>query len=212
MSTTDANYDQIKTNIGILQGDALSALLFNCYLADLAPELEKEKYGPKLQKERIAILSYADACVLLSESMTELKEMLRRLEEYCETNMLIINTKKTKIMIFRYGPIPREAKFKILGEEIEIVNSFRYLGVIFTSQLKYYEHVDRIVIKAKSKIGMIFAKTPVKEVGLDLALQLFDCYVKPIFEYCAIVWTSDFRKSYDQKINESLLLFLKKYL
>ena len=68
------------------------------------------------------------------------------------------------------------------------------------------------MIKAKSKIGMIFAKTPVKEVGLDLALQLFDCYVKPIFEYCAIVWTSDFRKSYDQKINESLLLFLKKYL
>ena len=90
-------------------------------------------------------------------------------------------------MIFRYGPIPREAKFKISGEEIEIVNSFRYLGVIFTSQLKYYEHVDRIVIKAKSKIGMIFAKTPVKEAGLDLALQLFDCYVKPIFEYCAIV-------------------------
>ena len=59
---------------------------------------------------------------------------------------------------------------------------------------------------------MIFARTPVKQVGLDLALQLFDCYVKPIFEYWAIVWTSEFRKSYDQKINESLLLFLKKYL
>ena len=102
MSTTDANFDQIKTNIGILQGDALSALLFNCYLADLAPELEKEKYGPMLQKEKIAILSYADDCVLLSESITELKEMLRRLEEYCETNVLIINTKKTKIMIFRF--------------------------------------------------------------------------------------------------------------
>ena len=84
--------------------------------------MEKEKCGPKLQKERIAIYSHADDRVLLAESMTELKKMLRRLEEYCETNVPIINTKKTKIMIFRYGPIPREAKFKISGEEIEIVN------------------------------------------------------------------------------------------
>ena len=33
-----------------------------------------------------------------------------------------------------------------------------------------------------------------------------------MFEYCSIVWTSDFRKSYDDKINAVFLFFLKNYL
>ena len=136
--------------------------------------------------------------------------IIQKLEKYCEENQLTINTNKTKILIFRKGPnLPKDLKFFINGKEIEKVNKFKYLGVVFTPQLKYYAHIDHVVPRAKSQIGMLFANTPIKEVKIGLAMKLFNCYVLPIFEYCSLVWTSDFRKSYDDKINAVLLFFLE---
>ena len=59
---------------------------------------------------------------------------------------------------------------------------------------------------------MLFAKTTIREVKLEIALQLFQCYVQPIFDYNLVVWTSDFRPSYDKDLNAVFTLFLKRYL
>ena len=46
---------------------------------------------------------------------------------------ITVNTKKTKVMIFRKGGIlPRNLKFYYNDEELEIVNTFSYLGIIFS--------------------------------------------------------------------------------
>ena len=205
IQASDAYVGKVRSNIGVFQGCPLAALLFNCFLADLAPRFHG--YGPSLQGERIPCLSYADDLALMAESIPEMKRMLLILEEYCEENKLTINTKKTKILVFKRGPLPNEAKFHIYGKEIEIVKQFRYLGVVFTTQLKFYAHVEHLIQKAKAKIGMLFAKTPIKEVNLNLALSLFQCYVIPIFEYNLIVWTADFRRSMDKSIDSIFLIF-----
>ena len=59
---------------------------------------------------------------------------------------------------------------------------------------------------------MMFAKTTIKEVKLDIALKLFECYVQPIFDYNLHVWSSDFRLSYDKDINAVFAMFLKRYM
>ena len=66
-------------------------------------------------------------------------------------------------------------------------------------------------VKAKSKIGVIFARTPVNDVDLELALKLFQCYVQPIMEFNMILWTSNYAKSMEDKINTVLMTFLKRY-
>ena len=211
IGTKNSILGKVKSNIGVFQGCPLAALLFNCYLADLAPKFHG--YGPSLQGERIPCLSYADDLALMAESVPEMQRMLLILEDYCNENKLTINTKKTKILIFRRGPkLPNTAKFFIYGKEIEIVNQFKYLGVVFTTQLKFYAHVEHMKQKAKAKIGMLFAKTTIKEVKLELVLQLFQCYIVPIFEYCLIVWAADFRLSLDKDINSIFLIYLKCWL
>ena len=92
---------EIKSNIGVLQGDPLSCLLFNCFLADLAQEFDGT--GPTLQGTRIPCLGYSDDLALMGESIEELKEMLEKLEKFCNVNKLKINTVKTKIIICRKG-------------------------------------------------------------------------------------------------------------
>ena len=47
---------------------------------------------------------------------------------------------------------------------------------------------------------------------LDVALKLFQCYVQPIFDYNLVVWSSDFRPSYDKDLNAVFAMFLKRYL
>ena len=194
----------------MFQGCPLAAILFNCYLADLAPTFHG--YGPSLQGQRIPCLGYADDLAIMAESIPELRKMLSKLEDYCNENKLNINTKKTKIIVFRRGPLPKEAKFYINGNEIEIVNQFKYLGVVFTTQLKFYAHVEHLLIRAKAKVGMLFAKTPIKEVKLELVLKLFQCYVLPIFEYNLVVWSVDFRASLDKDINSIFSICLKRWL
>ena len=93
IQTNNSYVGDVRSNIGVFQGCPLAALLFNCFLADLAPEFKG--YGPSLQGERIPCLSYADDLAIMAESTPELKKMLSILEKYCETNKLKINTNKT---------------------------------------------------------------------------------------------------------------------
>lgn len=115
-------------------------------------------------------------------------------------------------MVFRYGKIPDQCKtFLLQGKQLEIVSEFRYLGTIFTPQLTYSKHVENLIVKAKSKIGVIFARTPIKDVDIELAMKLFECYVQPIFEFNMIIWTSNYAKSLDERINVVLMSLLKRY-
>ena len=45
-------------------------------------------------------LFWADDLILLAETKEGLDQLLKTLEEYCQENHLMINTKKTKCMIF----------------------------------------------------------------------------------------------------------------
>ena len=112
VATRTANYGNIKVNTGVLQGDSLSALLFNIFFSDIT--LEFQEQGPLLQTIRISCISYVDDTVMLAESAENLKRILEKLELYCEVNQLSINAEKTKVLIFRAGgPVPKEANFQI---------------------------------------------------------------------------------------------------
>ena len=87
-------------SLGVRQGCILSPLLFNIFLCDLAKKLSDLETSLELGNTPINSLFWADDLVMLAESEEKLNEMLKILEDYCKTNELVINTKKTKCMIF----------------------------------------------------------------------------------------------------------------
>lgn len=60
--------------------------------------------------------------------------MVKTLEKWVERNKMEVNVDKTKIMIFRNGGKIKKNKWIYKGEEIEIVNEFKYLGYWFTTR------------------------------------------------------------------------------
>ena len=72
-----------------------------------------------------------DDIVIFAESKDELQRSLDALLEYCNRWKLVVNTRKTKIKIFKKsGRLPHNTVFNLDNVEIEIVKNFTYLAPV----------------------------------------------------------------------------------
>ena len=75
------------------------------------------------------------------------------LKEYCTKGKLTVSIEKSKIMVFRKGSqLPRKLKFYYDGLELSIVESFFYLGVVFTAGGSFSLAQGTLYGQAKKKL------------------------------------------------------------
>ena len=75
------------------------------------------------------------------------------LVNYCKRWKLKMNVDKAKIMVFRKGGVlPRNLTFYYNGQQLEIVNKFRYLSVIFTAGGSFSECQNTLAGQAQEAI------------------------------------------------------------
>ena len=102
----------------------------------------------------VRLLMYADDIVILSEHQNVLQKMIHNLEKFTKIWNLEINMSKSKIMVFRNGGrLAGAEKWKCMGEEIEIVSEYTYLGVILTPKMSFTRHVEHRNTMAKNSIN-----------------------------------------------------------
>ena len=93
----------ITSNVGVKQGCVLSPTLFNLFLVDL-PEIFDEHCDPVDNFDaKLNCLMFADDIVLISQTAEGLQNCINRLHTYTNKWQLMLNTKKTKVVIFNKG-------------------------------------------------------------------------------------------------------------
>ncbi|MCG8046233.1 MAG: reverse transcriptase family protein, partial [Candidatus Thiodiazotropha endolucinida] len=203
--------EPFECNIGVRQGECLSPFLFAMYVNDLEAELiVKGISGINVGLINLHILLYADDIVLFGKTPEELQDALTVLEHYCKRWKLKVNTDKTKIMVFRKGGrLPNNLDFIYDDVNLEIVNKFCYLGVVFTTGGSSFETQKTLsgqALKAVFSLNKFLynftALTP------SHVLELFDKLVSPILNFGSEVW--GFYKS--PSIETVHLQFCKKLL
>ena len=115
---------------------------------------------------------------------------LDKMVQYCTENSMRINGDKTKVVLFntghKYDFMPQ---LTIDGQQnLEVVEEFRLLGVIFQSNLSWQANTDLICQKGYSRLWML---KRLKKLGAN-ALELTDVYYKQIrcvLELAVAVWT-----------------------
>ena len=181
--------DFFNLDIGVRQGCILSPLLFNLFLSDLAKQFDTVEDKLKLGNVGINSLFWADDLVLFAESKEGLDKLLQILEHYCAENHLLINTKKTKCMIFnRSGRLLRRP-FYLNGVKLEMVRNYKYLGFVITPSgeistgLKdLRDRAFKAYMRIRNDLGPSFNQ------DILTILKLIDSLIKPILLYASDFW------------------------
>ena len=129
---------------------------------------------------------FADDLVLISETHSGLQNCLHELYNYCKKWGLIINTDKTKVVIFnKTGHRYKNFQFNINGEKIDVVTEYCYLGIIFTACGSFTK--ANKVLYEKSLRAMFMLKRINSQSNAKIALDLFDALVLPIINYASVI-------------------------
>ena len=132
----------------------MSQLLFSLFLNDLEEQfISSGLEGLVIDMCKTFLLLYADDIIIFANSAVELQEGLDLLSDYCKRWTLKINVSKTKMMIFRKsGQLPRNMAFVYDNEPLEIVNTMRYLGIVFTPGGSFSEAQNTLPGQAQNSI------------------------------------------------------------
>ena len=79
---------------------------------------------------------------------------------------------------------------------LEEVESEKDLGVTFDKNLKFRKHINQIVSKANSRLGLI--KRNISNLSPIVFLPLYKSLVRPLLEYCSSVWNPTLMMDYDE--------------
>lgn len=177
--------DACKINVGVPQGSILGPLLFILYINDL-PDILKFS---KIQMFADDTLVYVKSGNLL-QAISMINYDLRIISNWLKVNKLKLNVNKSKCMLLGKHSIIQNVDIEIDNEIIEILDSFKYLGIILDSNLKFQEYFENLIKKLSCKVGYF------KRVSVNLSLfskkTIYNSIIYPNFLYCpSVLWSAN---------------------
>ena len=133
---------------------------------------------------------YADDKVLYTSkrkfdvSIRDLQEDIASLALWCKANGIPANTKKTKVMVFgskcSLAKLPNfEVKFG--DTPLQVVTSYKYLGLTLDSQLNYNQHVNKTIGSVTGKLEQF--RRMRSFLSTKAAVMVYNGMILPILEY-----------------------------
>ena len=138
--------DTVLSSTGAPQGTVFSPFLFTLYTSDFMYNSET----CHLQKfsDDTAIVG----CVRGGQE-EEYRGLVSDFVTWCHSNQLLLNTAKTKEMVVDYRRAgPPMQPVSIDGVDVEVIRSYKYLGLLLDDKLDWSECTGTIYRKAQSRL------------------------------------------------------------
>lgn len=171
----------VTVTSGVPQGSHLGPLLFILFVNDVECILNL-----------MNVLIYADDMKLFMEickasDLVVFQGEIDNFHTWCSKSLLELNVKKCISVSFtRKREITQEA-ITIGQKTVERCSQVRDLGVILDSKLTFVDHYNNIIYKASNMLG--FIKRFSFHFNDPYTIKtLYIAYVRPLLEYCSIVW------------------------
>ena len=140
------------------------------------------KYADDL---RILILSYSSTDLVASRQKMQID--ISNLSHWASKSGMAFNVSKCFSVTFdRSRQLPYPCNFRIDDTLIPHKDNFRDLGVIVSTPLSFNKHIDEIVSKAFSRLGLIYKLFSLK--SQKSVVRLYKSFVRPILEYSCLIW------------------------
>ena len=174
IGSVNSTFDEL--NLGVPQGSVLGPLLFSIFINDLPIQFMKSAVKLFADDTTIVINGFDLEIVL-----NQLKLDIKILDEWCKHNKLYVNWSKTFIMFYSNKRIAWPSCFEYQHAKIDVVSTFKLLGILLDNKLTFINHVNSISSSINKKLYSI---KKLFYLSFDVKLQFFKCFILPYFDYC----------------------------
>ena len=112
---------------------------------------------------------------------------MNSLNEWCNSNNLLLNVAKCNVMSFYRTRNGVRNDYFIDGVELNRMKAVNDLGVLFDRSVSFKDHCLKVISSGMRMLG--FVKRRAHEFSDPYVTKtLFCTFVRPIMEYCSVVW------------------------
>ena len=130
----------------------------------------------------IPLLLNADDLTIMSRTLAGLQQQLNALQRFCEQQQLHVNLAKIKVVTF--GSRARYPAFTFNGDEVDRVQSYKYLGFGFHATKKLAHGVSELVSAANKAMHAMNRRCACLHISdPKQRCKLFDSLVLPMLSY-----------------------------
>ena len=170
---------------GVPQGSILGPLLFIIYINDIGKDLSSHTG------------LFADDCTISTgvssyHDCLSLQDDLNSLFRWANKWQLALNTSKCKVMCISRKRNPPTFQYHINNNNLEWVETFKYLGVKLNNKLTWDDHTLEVTSKAQRVLNLL--RRTMYGCPRNAKIRAYTALVRPHLEYCAPVWTPNQQK------------------
>jgi len=114
-------------------------------------------------------------------------EDLTTIDHWMSRNSLTLNTAKCKQMVITRSRTHQCLQLYLASQLLDCVQSFKYLGVIITSNLSWSERIQSICNKSRKLVGLLYRQL-YQNGDSDTLRQFYQSCIRPHLEYAYTVW------------------------
>ncbi|TKS65892.1 RNA-directed DNA polymerase from mobile element jockey [Collichthys lucidus] len=173
--------DVVLCSTGAPQGTVLSPFLFTLYTSDFTHNTA-HCHIQKFSDDTAVVGRVSEGDDL------EYRTIIRDFVSWCELNQLQLNTSKTKEMIVNYQrKTSHFTPVNIQGSDIEVVRSYRFLGVHLNNKLDWTDNTHALYKKGQSRLHLL---RRLRSFGVCRALlrTFYDSVVASAIFYAVVCW------------------------
>jgi hypothetical protein len=200
---------------GAAQGAVESPWFYSAFLNPLAEALRDRGLGIMIGGKRVPLLMYADDIVLLANGPTELRAMCDVCTEFAKQRRFQVNGPKCGILQFGASANQRAVvtgvSWEIFGENVKVLDTYEYLGSVTSTRIADWSpHVRALVAKAKARSrDLMWMCRAGNGMRPRTVVVLFNALVRPILEYCAVLWGSSIGAGLAREVEAVQSAFLR---
>ena len=158
----------------------------------------------------VFLLLFTDDVALVSLTPGGLQNQLNNLKAEADRLKPEVSLAKTSIIVFRKGGhLSRHERWTYGDVELEVVNSYKYLGIALTTKLSTTQAVADFIPKAKRKIITILkALRKINCTDWGVFSKIFNAQIQPALLYASKIWV----KGRVETVEKVHLFAIKRFL